>query len=160
MKASQILHPVVKPERVSDKLVAGRGPLLHGHADGSVWGLAIVHGQQQVHFLRFRDPDLDRDGSVHGWYFTKYNTWMQPDPKTDKQAWGKVIWGLLGSLLIIMLIVFVLSIPALSVINPVLPGWADILVAAAAYGIRWLVRRHYGIEGTSLSPDKLTMKKK
>ena len=99
-------------------------------------------------------------GLAMGWYFTKYNTWMQPDPKTGKPAWGKVIWGLLGSLLIIMLIVFVLSIPALSVINPVLPGWADILVAAAAYGIRWLVRRHYGIEGTSLSPDKLTMKKK
>lgn len=161
LKASQILHPVVKPEKVPDKLVALDGALFYTAM------LTVLFGVLQLFTDNSKSTSSGSGivtlivmGLAMGWYFTKYNSWMQPDPKTGKPAWGKVIWGLLGSLLIIMLIVFVLSIPALSVINPVLPGWADILVAAIAYGIRWLVRRHYGIEGTSLSPDKLTMKKK
>ncbi|WP_201346677.1 DUF1129 domain-containing protein, partial [Lactobacillus nasalidis] len=151
LKASQILNPVVKPEKVPDKLVALDGALFYTAMLTALFGiLQLFTSNNKSTSSGSGILTLIIMGLAMGWYFTKYNSWMQPDPKTGKPAWGKVIWGLIGSLAIIMLIVFVLSLPALSVINPVLPGWADLLVAAAAYGIRWLVRRHYGIEGTSL----------
>jgi uncharacterized membrane-anchored protein len=47
---------------------------------------------------------------------------------------------------------WILQIPALRVINPVLPAVADIVIAAAAYGVRYLFRKHYNIVGSAFAP--------
>ena len=161
IKAGQILHPVVKPTKVPNWLLGVDSALIY---------TAILTGMFGLMQLFTNDNKKTANGSgiltlivmgvAMGWYFTKYNNWMKPDPKTGKTAWGKVIWGLIGSLVLIMAIVLILSLKPLAVINPVLPGWADLLVAAVATGAWYLIRKHYGIHGSSFSPDTLNKKKK
>lgn len=158
--AQRITHPAVKPTNVPDGLMIADGSLIY------IAILTVLFGIMQL----FTTSKQNSGGSgiltmivmgiAMGWFFTKYNTWLAPDEKTGKTSWRKVILGGFGSLIVIMLIVWALSAKALQPVNPVLPGWADILVAAIAYGLRYLMRRYYGIKGSSFNPSSMTMTKK
>lgn len=92
-------------------------------------------------------------GAGMGIFMTKYNDWVLPaGGKNKKIPWAKLILGMLAILLILFVVIYILSIPALQVINPVLPGIYDIIIAVAAYGIRWVFRRHYEIIGSVFNP--------
>lgn len=61
------------------------------------------------------------------------------------------IWKLVGIFILIMAAMFLLVSVGLilpSVINPVLPGAADIVLAVAFFGVRFYIRRRYGIKGS------------
>lgn len=92
-------------------------------------------------------------GAAMGVFMTKYNDWVLPATgEKRKIPWSKLIIGLICMVLILLFCSYVLAIPALQVINPILPGFANLIIAAAAYGIRWLFRRHYQIIGSVFSP--------
>lgn len=92
-------------------------------------------------------------GAGMGIFMTKYNDWVLPaGGKNKKIPWAKLIFGMIAILLILFVVIYILSIPALQVINPVLPGIYDIIIAAAAYGIRWVFRRHFQIIGSVFNP--------
>lgn len=92
-------------------------------------------------------------GAGMGIFMTKYNDWVLPaGGKNKKIPWSKLILGMCAIVLILFVLIYLLSIPALHVINPVLPGFADIIIAAVTYGARWLFRRHYQIIGSVFNP--------
>lgn len=67
-------------------------------------------------------------------------------PKEKRMA----IWKLIGIFILIMAAMFLLVSVGLilpDAINPVLPGIADIILAALMFGARFLLRRRYGIKG-------------
>lgn len=92
-------------------------------------------------------------GASLGVFMTKYNDWVLPNgAKNSKIPWSKLILGFVALMLLLFICFWILGIPALRSINPVLPGVYDIIIAAVAYGIRWLFRRHYQIIGSAFSP--------
>ncbi|WEV51336.1 DUF1129 family protein [Lactobacillus sp. ESL0731] len=92
-------------------------------------------------------------GAMMGVFMTKYNEWVIPAQTGNKKIpWTKLILGMVAMLAILFVLIWVLSIPALRIINPVLSGFANIIVAAVAYGLRWLFRRHYQIIGSVFTP--------
>lgn len=69
------------------------------------------------------------------------------------------IWKLIGIFLLIMVAMFLLVSIGLvlpSVINPVLPGIVDIILAVAFFGIRFYIRRRYGIKGSIFAGTNTT----
>ena len=158
--ADRILHPEVKPQKVPVWIITVDGGLIYTAILTLMFGLIqAFSGDNKSTASGSGILTLLIMGIGMGWFFSKYESWIQPSSKNGKTSWGKVIGAGVGSIVALILVVFVLSLPALQVINPVLPGWADLIVAAAAYGLRWLLRRHYGIEGSSFTPSTMSMKK-
>ena len=92
-------------------------------------------------------------GAALGVFMTKYNEWVLPNGgKNRKIPWSKLIWGFILMMALLFICFGVLSLRALQIINPVLPGIYNLIIAAVAYGIRWLFRRHYQIIGSAFSP--------
>ena len=92
-------------------------------------------------------------GASLGVFMTKYNDWVLPNgSKNRKIPWSKLIWGFVLLMGMLFICFGVLGLPALQVINPALPGIYNLIIAAVAYGIRWLFRRHYEIIGSAFSP--------
>ena len=92
-------------------------------------------------------------GASLGVFMTKYNDWVLPNgSKNRKIPWSKLIWGFVLLMGMLFICFGVLGLPALQVINPALPGVYNLIIAAVAYGIRWLFRRHYEIIGSAFSP--------
>lgn len=62
-----------------------------------------------------------------------------------KLDWGLIAKGALATIGVLLLV----SVTAFinPVLNPVLPAWGYLILAAAAYGARYLFRRHYHITG-------------
>ncbi|BDR59958.1 DUF1129 family protein [Lactobacillus xylocopicola] len=93
-------------------------------------------------------------GAVMGVFMTKYNEWVLPaGSKNKKIPWSKLLLGMGGMILILLACFSILSLPALRVINPILPGTVNVVIAAVAYGIRWYFRRHYEIVGSVFTPS-------
>lgn len=59
--------------------------------------------------------------------------------------WKSLLWIVLFILVMFILIGVTSIIPAM--VNPHIPGIAYLILAALAFGGRWLFRRHYGISG-------------
>ena len=93
-------------------------------------------------------------GVLMGIYMAKYNDWVVPGKGQGKTrvSWGKAILGMLGLLIALFIWLWIITLPGIRVINPTLPGVVDIIIAAIAYGIRWLFRRHYDITGSTFAP--------
>ena len=92
-------------------------------------------------------------GAGMGALMTKYNELILPATgKSNKIPWSKLILGLVTMILGLLALMWLLSLPALKVINPILPGEANIIIAIAVDGIRWLFRKHYELIGSVFSP--------
>lgn len=74
-------------------------------------------------------------------------------PKEKRMAIWKMVLLFAGIMIAMFLLVSVtVFIP--SVINPVLPGAADVAVAVVIFGLRYLLRRRYGIKGNLFAPQQ------
>ncbi|WEV43432.1 DUF1129 family protein [Lactobacillus sp. ESL0684] len=91
-------------------------------------------------------------GAAMGVFMTKYNDWVMPAGKQQKIPWGKLILGFAGLLLGLFVWIWLVSLPVLQPINPVLPAMGNIIIAVLAYGIRWFFRRHFQIVGSVFTP--------
>lgn len=94
-------------------------------------------------------------GALMGVFMTKYNDWIAPaaSGKKGKTPWAKLILGMFGILAVLFVWIWVLSLPGLRVINPVLPGIVNLVIAVVAYGIRWLFRRYHHIVGSTFNAN-------
>lgn len=92
-------------------------------------------------------------GALMGVFMTKYNDWIMPTPgKKAKLPFGRMIVGILVLLVILMAWVWLFTLPGLRFLNPVLPGVADVIIAAVLFGARYLFRKQYKITGSTFAP--------
>lgn len=93
-------------------------------------------------------------GALMGVFMTKYNDWIMPQAgKKKKLPFGRMIIGILALLVVLMVWVWLFTLPGLRFLNPVLPGVADVIIAALLFGARYLFRKKYKITGSTFAPN-------
>lgn len=90
-------------------------------------------------------------GLLFGFLMTYYNDLIMKK-KEDRPSLWKMMLGGIGIVLFIFLWITLTELPILRVINPVLPGWASLVVAVVAYLGRRYFRAHYHITTSSFGP--------
>lgn len=155
LKAAALLKPKeIGPDDIPSWQYIVDSALLYIAIFVGIFGvIGLFQNDKQAYNSQMGILSLVSIGAIIGWFTVKYNDWILPTAadKTQKIPWGKVILSMAGLILILFAWLGILSIPALRVINPVLPGIYNIIVAAAAYGIRWLFRRHYHIRWSTFT---------
>ncbi|RVU70458.1 MULTISPECIES: DUF1129 family protein [Lactobacillus] len=157
MKADQILHPVQKPKTIMDL------PFWQRAVDNGLFWLAImmaIYGIMELFSTKQAQTSANgvltiaSTGILLGIFMAKYNELIMPNVNgKPKISWPRVILISVGLVVVIVIWLGLLSLPVFRVINPVLPGIWYIIIAAAAYGIRYLFRKKYQIVGSAFGPN-------
>lgn len=152
IKAEQMLHPKKKPVATPTWQLMVDGGLLYLAIFFAIFGvMALFETGKRAYNSQWGVLTLASVGILMGVFMVKYNDWLTP--QADKRpSWAKLILSGLGIAVVMIALVTLMSLPALRVINPVLPGPADIAIAVVAYGVRYLFRRHYNIVGSAFAP--------
>ncbi|WP_251717214.1 DUF1129 domain-containing protein [Lactobacillus agrestimuris] len=159
IKADQLLHPVQKPKTIMDM------PFWQRAVDSILLMLAIFMGMYGL-LSAFSNQKQIQDQSgygvtsiiiisvVMGLFMIKFNELLMPNPKTNKRP--KLLKGILisaGFIIIVVALTALLALPALKVLNPVLPGIVYLIIAAISFGVRYLFRKQYHIVGSTFAPN-------
>ncbi|MDF4142697.1 DUF1129 family protein [Lactobacillus kefiranofaciens] len=152
IKAEQMLHPERKPTPTPFWQLAVDGSLLYLAIFFGMFGiLALFQTGKQEYNSQWGVLTLATVSILMGVTMVKYNDWMIPK-KGSRRPWVKAFLSILIIAAVLFVLIWILSIPAMQVINPVLPGIADIIIAAVAFGVRYLFRKHYHIVGSTFAP--------
>ncbi|MDF7639715.1 DUF1129 family protein [Lactobacillus sp. ESL0791] len=155
LKAAAILKPKeIGPEDIPTWQYVVDSALLYVAIFVGIFGvIGLFQTGKQAYNSQMGILSLVSVGAIIGWFTVKYNDWILPatSDKSKKIPWGRVIVSMLALVVVLFAWLGLLSIPAVQVINPILPGIDNIIVAAAAYGIRWLFRRHYHIRWSTFT---------
>lgn len=152
IKAEEMLHPHQKPVET---------PFWQRAVDGALLYLAIFVGLFGVIALFENNSKTQNNsqmgiltlasvGILMGVFMVKYNDWVMPK-NGQRISLPKLLLSGLGIAVALFVWIWILSLPAIRVINPILPGAVDIVIAAIAYGVRYLFRQHYHITGSSFA---------
>ncbi|NRO55810.1 hypothetical protein IMAU60066_00199 [Lactobacillus helveticus] len=149
IKAEQMLHPDKKPVATPFWQLAIDGALMYLAIFVGLFGIvALFETKKQSANSQMGILTL---ASV-GIGMVKYNDWIMPK-NGKRQSWAKIILGMIAVVVVLFVWIWLLSLPALKPINPVLPGEVDIIIAAIAFGARYLFRRYYKITGSPFAPN-------
>lgn len=152
IKAEQLLHPEQKPVETPFWQLAVDGALLYVAIFVGFYGVvALFQNEKHPENSQMGILTLLSVGIMMGVFMVKYNDIVMPK-KGQRVGWSKIILGGLGIALALFVWIWILSLPAIRVINPILPGAANLVIAAAAYGVRYLFRQHYHIVGSAFAP--------
>ena len=150
IKAQEILHPHVAPKATAFWQKAVDNILLMFVIFAAFYGVMGVFNTKY---------QTNQNGitvvvvisALVGALMTKYNDWVLPAKGQTKPSFWKMILISAAFIAILMVAIMVLTLPALSVINPVLPGIVYIILAVIAYGGRYWFRKQYHIVGSSFA---------
>lgn len=152
IKAEEMLHPEQKPVETPFWQRAVDGALLYLAIFVGIFGVIALFETKQPQNSQMGILTLASVGILMGIFMVKYNDWIMP--KNGKRiGMAKLILSGLGIAAVLFVWIWILSLPVVRVINPVLPGAVDIVIAAIAYGARYLFRRHYHITGSSFAAN-------
>lgn len=155
IKASQILHPDVKPKSANDL------PFWQRAVDNALLWLAIFMAMYGI--MGLINTKLNNQngvltiiilGVLLGIFTVGYNDWIMPadsNGKRNKISWIRVILISLALVAIMLVVMGVLTLPQLRIINPVLPGIVYIIIAVVAYGARYFFRKKFNIVGSTVA---------
>lgn len=165
VKANQMLHPEVKPKTMLDI------PFWQRAVDNGLFWLAIFMGMYGL--LGFSNPKtqsgqngvltITLTGVLLGVFMAKYYEWIMPKTGSNKKpkiSWPRAIGVSVALIIILVVVLGVLSQPVFRVINPVLPGIVYIIIAAIAFGVRYLFRKKYDIKISAFSGAPIRSKSK
>lgn len=154
LKAADMLKPKVKTAAdIPFWQYAVDGALLYITIFVGLFGLIALFSPQATKNGQMGITTLVIIGAAMGIFMVKYNDWVLPTAGKDRKIpWSKLLLGMGGLVLLLLACMYLLTLPIFRMINPVLPGIYDVIIAAAAYGIRWLFRRHYQIIGSVFNP--------
>lgn len=157
IKAGQILHPEVKPKTIYDI------PFWQRAVDNVLLWVALFMGMYGLLGLFNTKNTSGQNGILStlvmsiffGLFMAKYYEWIMPRDKQGKSvkiSWMKIV-GLFVLLFVAMVIILAISnLPFLKLINPVLPGVVYLIIAAVAFGGRYLFRKKYDITTAAFGP--------
>jgi uncharacterized membrane-anchored protein len=155
-KAHEIVHPKPKPRKLTFKEKFFDNALLYITIFGAIVGLFALmtpKGKAAENGTAMGILSLIIIGILCGLTMTYFNDALAR-PREDRPAGWKLILIGVGAIFVLFIVAAVLAIPPINVINPVLPGGIDMLVAAVAYGGRWLWRKTKGITTEMVTPRR------
>lgn len=148
-----MLHPDKKPVATPFWQLAIDGALMYLAIFVGLFGIvALFETKKQPANSQMGILTLASVGIVMGIGMVKYNDWIMPK-NGKRQSWAKIILGMIAVVVVLFVWIWLLSLPALKPINPVLPVEVDIIIAAIAFGARYLFRRYYKITGSPFAPN-------
>ena len=152
IKAEQMLHPDKKPVATPfwQLAVDGAGLYLVFFL-GLIGVMELFQNNKQGQSSQMGILTIASVAILMGVVMVRFNDWVMP-AKDGHKSWGKAILAIIGTAVGLFVWIWLLSMPSLQVINPVLPGIADIIIAALVYGLRYLFRKHYHIVGSAFAP--------
>lgn len=150
IKAEEMLHPEQKPVETPFWQRAVDGALLYLAIFVGLFGVIALFETKQPQNSQMGILTLASVGILMGIFMVKYNDWVMPK-NGQRIGWAKLLLSGLGIAVALFVWIWILSLPAIRMINPVLPGAVDIVIAAIAYGVRYLFRQHYHITGSSFA---------
>lgn len=159
IKADQILHPHPKSEstNVMDK------PFWQRAVDSVLLWLMIFMGFYGL--LGVFNTKLNNNyqnglmtiivvSAIMGVFLAKYNEWVTPVANGRARIpWPRIIGASIAFVVVAVAIMWILTQPFAHVINPILPGWVYLVLAALLFGARYLFRRYYHIKGSAFAPS-------
>ncbi|CCI84335.1 hypothetical protein FC52_GL001335 [Lactobacillus pasteurii DSM 23907 = CRBIP 24.76] len=149
VKADELLHPYVPPKETAFWQKA---------VDNALLMIVIFTGLYGVMGLFDTKNTTGQNGilvilvvsTLFGISMAKYNEWLDPAKGARPQVL-KMILISLAFILGLVAIIWLLTLPGLSMLNPVLPGMVYLIIAVATYGIRYWFRKQYHIVGSAFS---------
>ena len=145
-----MLHPEQKPVETPFWQRAVDCALLYLAIFVGLFGVIALFETKQPQNSQMGILTLASVGILMGVFMVKYNDWVMPK-NGQRIGLPKLLLSGLGIAVALFIWIWILSLPAIRVINPVLPGAVDIVIAAIAYGARYLFRQHYHITGSSFA---------
>lgn len=155
-KAHEIVHPKPKPRSLTFREKFFDNALLYITIFGAIIGIFAFmtpKNQQEQNGTAMGIVSLIVIGILCGLTMTYFNE-VLTRPKEDRPAGWKLVLLGVGAIFVLFIVAAVLAIPPINVINPILPGGVDLLVAAVAYGGRWLWRKTKGITTEMVTPRR------
>ena len=150
IKAEEMLHPEQKTVETPFWQRAVDCALLYLAIFVGLFGVIALFETKQPQNSQMGILTLASVGILMGVFMVKYNDWVMPK-NGQRIGLPKLLLSGLGIAVALFIWIWILSLPAIRVINPVLPGAVDIVIAAIAYGARYLFRQHYHITGSSFA---------
>lgn len=147
IKAEEMLHPHKKPTKKPFWQLAVDGALMYLAIFVGLFGIIALFENKQSQNSQMGILTLASVGIALGVFMVKYNDWVMPK-NGQKMSWSKLILSGIGLAAVLFIWIWVLSLPFVRAINPVLPGEADVVIAVVAFGIRYLFRKHYNLTGS------------
>lgn len=147
LKAEEMLHPHKKPAKKPFWQLAVDGALLYVAIFVGLMGIIALFETKQTKNSQMGILSLASVGVLMGIFMVKYNDFIMPK-NGQKPSWAKLILSGIAVAAVLFVWIWILQLPALQVINPILSGEADIIIAVVAFGIRYLFRKHYNITGS------------
>ncbi len=159
IEATEILHPKREPKTMLNT------PFWQKAVDSALLFIAIIlviYGLLGMFNTKgaIRNPQngivsLILTSVVLGVGMVKYNELISPIDSKGRRVkvkWGRIIGITLIYVVILFAVVDLFALKPLQVINPILPGFVDILIGAASYGIRYWFRKKYHLTGNVFAP--------
>lgn len=148
-EAQELLHPKkeIKPTKFWQRAVDSG--LLYLVIFTAIVGISALASQKETATNQFGIVTLLSVGALFGVLMTYYNDLL--GGKARPKFW-KIILGGLGIMAILVAWITWWQMPFMKPVNPALPGWADLVIAAVAYLGRRVFRTRYHITTSTLLP--------
>ncbi len=147
IQAQRLLHPKKAVSKIKFWMRATDNGLLYLAIFTGVLGIvALFSNQKTQNNTQMGIVTVFSVGLLFGIFMTYYNDMIMEknDKKKGPNFWKLLLWGVAIVAGMFFWIVLT-SLPALRALNPVIPGWAELLIAIVAYLYRRFFRAHYGI---------------
>lgn len=155
-KAHEIVHPKPKPRKLTFREKFFDNALLYITIFGAIIGIFAFmtpKKQQMQNGTSMGIVSLIIIGILCGLTMTYFNDVLARSKEDRPAGWRLVLIGI-AAIFALFIVAAILAIPPINVINPILPGGVDLVVAAVAYGGRWLWRRSKGITTEMVTPRR------
>ncbi|UQS82172.1 DUF1129 domain-containing protein [Bombilactobacillus folatiphilus] len=137
---------------------AANTPMWQMAVDNSLLFIAVFAVMYGIMSLFIKNPSRDNQSGIlsiliiaiiWGVLFGWLNKRMMTKKEEREPFWKTILVIIVGLLFMMLAWLFTVLLPP--VLNPILPAWAEILIAVVAYGLRWLFRRYYHITFSSFT---------
>lgn len=150
LKAEEILHPVIKPKKPKYWMRAVDSGLLYFVVFTAMISImALTAGAKNQYNSQYGLLTLVAIAAILGTLMTYYTDVLVAG---GKAKFGKIALLTIAMVAVLFVVITIFSSKAFQIINPVLPAWANLVLAALVYGARYLFRKKYNITTSVLNP--------
>ncbi|GEL12791.1 membrane-bound protein conserved in bacteria [Lapidilactobacillus concavus DSM 17758] len=153
-KYDQMIHAKAKPKKVKYWMRSLDMSFLYLVILSVLFGvMGLIPGKKNTTSQSSGIVTLIIMAIAFGFLLTWFTDTMEASRNRKKEEKHRFNWGTIGKVSLATIgVLLLISLTALvnPAINPVLPAWGYLILAAASYGARYLFRLHYHITGRTI----------